>query len=114
MFYTVGENIPGYLPEGDTYTTESADYAAQYALSLVDTYCDSLSEQYERDDERFPEGETPDNILAHAAASLADEFRSRPDLGWSFHAEDPNMIHDLGLSFWINASEEPPDGWEEE
>lgn len=110
MFYTVGYNIPGYLPEADTYTTESVDYAADYALSLIDSYCDSLYEQYEE----FPEGETPDDILAHAAASITDEFRSRPDLGWSFHAEDPNRIHDLGLSFWINSSEEPPEGWEEE
>lgn len=110
MYYSVGHGpsfiIPEHRPEEGVYVTEDFRNAAEFALSLVDSFCDGLTEKYGE----FPEGETPDDILAHAAASLRDEFYPRPDLGWRFYAEDPNGTHDLGISFWINASEEAPEG----
>ena len=93
MFYTVTEHTPGYLADSDPYTTESAESAAEYLLSLVDSYADSLT-----DPDAHTRSDTladADDIIATCAAELRDEFRPNPERGYMFTCEDPSEIAPL-------------------
>jgi len=108
MFYTVTEHTPGYLADSDPYTTESAESAAEYLLSLVDSYADSLT-----DPDAHTRSDTladADDIVATCAAELRDEFRPNPERGYMFTCEDPSEIAPLPRVWEITPTTYDPDG----
>lgn len=102
-YFIVLESTPGYLPDADPFHTCYADRAAEYALSLVDSF---YSEQV---DAGVLTADEADDNIAHAAASLRDDFRTSPADGWSWDMVRPDMVApDLGRRVDILTTDEEP------
>ena len=82
--YHVGSNVPGYLPEGDTYTVSSKKAAAAAVADEVRRYRESEWD-LPRNERRTGHGNSNDGYV---------------------HFKRPGDVYDLGISFWWQQCQE--------
>lgn len=97
MNYAVGHNTPGYSPESDVWVTEDYDSAKRALIDDLERHADWLDEIGLHDQAEEVSAECEDLNLA----SVGTE--------WSTTVPSSDSEHDLGLSFWLNVTEEEPE-----
>lgn len=83
--YTIGWNMPGYLPEMEPYTVDTADEAKRAMIDELDRYADQLSDSgYE-------------NRAVELAFAMEDLNLEDVSKGWSTTIGN--------LNYWITPTE---------
>jgi hypothetical protein len=108
VLYSVGENLPGYLPMADEPTlTDDPDRARALVDDLAATWCDYLSECAE-DEYNYPPDAAPSDVLSAFREDLAETFSD--DNGYGYILPGPTDTH-RGLSVWVEVLTPFSDGW---
>src|SRR6478672_1531871 len=98
--YHAGHNTPGYLSEGDVYTTTSLFSAVEYSNEELDSYYDFLYEgccaDFEFDEERVAAYEE-----RYGEYGKEERFSVEKGGEQYIHIEDATSSTDLGYSYWI-------------
>lgn len=101
VWYIVGSNTPGYLPESETYTTSDYDSARRYLIHELDRHADILSDI------------GLDDAAEEISLRLGDlDLDPAGTLYWEL-CPTSGGEHDLGVAYWLEISYEAPEGLED-